>query len=573
MISEQVIPTSASPSVCTFTVLSDGTAVSGIYQVLSIIVQREVNRIPTATLIIRDGDPGSQEFEASDADLFIPGKRIEIKAGYQANEETIFQGMVVSHSLKVRQQASILTIVCKDEAFKMTVGRNSRYYRDQTDSDVLEDIIGQNGLQSEVEATTRQLPEVVQYDCTDWDFLMTRTEALGKICTVEAGKISISAPDFLQTPALTLQYGATLLEFDAEMDARTQFKSVKSAGWAAADQTLSEAEESTSGVPDAGNISPDDLASAHGTDPLTQRHTGNLPEAELQEWTKARLLRSRLAKVRGRAKFQGYAPILPGQLVKLQGVGARFEGIVFVSAIRHEVADGNWVTDAQIGLDPEWFAARYETAPPPAAALIPAIAGLHIGIVTQLENDPAGEHRIMVRLPLISPDDEGIWAKVATLDAGNNRGSFFRPEIDDEVIVGFLNGDPRYPVVLGACNSSAKPAPLEAKDDNHEKGFITRSGMKWLFDDDKKNMLLETPDGNKILVSGEDKAIQIEDQNGNKIILDADGITLESAKDIILKAAGDLKAEGINTEIKASASGEFSASATTTIKGGVVQIN
>lgn len=572
-MNEQIIPTPASPSVCTFTILSEGNAVSGEYQILSIVVHNEVNRIPTATLLIRDGNAGSQEFACSDTDLFIPGKKIEIKAGYQATEDTIFKGVVVSHSLKVRQQASILTVVCKDEAFKMTIGQNSRYFRDQTDSDVLDDIIGQNGLQSDVEATTLQQPEMVQFECSDWDFVLTRAEVLGKICTTDDGKLTIKAPNATQTPALTLQYGATLLEFDAELDARTQFKSVKSQGWQASEQSLLENEDSTSTFPDAGNISPDDLAAVHGTDPLTQTHTGNLPEGELQEWTKARLLRSRLAKVRGRGRFQGYAPIKPGQTVKLQGVGARFEGVVFVSAIRHEIAEGNWTTDAQFGFDPAWFAQRYEVSHSPAAALIPAISGLHIGVVTQLENDPAGEHRIMVRLPVISPDDEGIWARIATLDAGNNRGSFFRPEIDDEVIVGFLNNDPRHPVVLGACNSSAKPAPLEAKDDNHEKGFVTRSGMKWLFNDEHKNILLETPDGNKITISGEDKAIAMEDQNGNKITMDNTGITLESAKDIVLKATGDIKAEGVNITISANASSELSASGSTTIKGGMVKIN
>lgn len=572
-MNEQIIPTPASPSVCTFTILSEGNAVSGEYQILSIVVHNEVNRIPTATLLIRDGNAGSQEFACSDTDLFIPGKKIEIKAGYQATEDTIFKGVVVSHSLKVRQQASILTVVCKDEAFKMTIGQNSRYFRDQTDSDVLDDIIGQNGLQSDVEATTLQQPEMVQFECSDWDFVLTRAEVLGKICTTDDGKLTIKAPNATQTPALTLQYGATLLEFDAELDARTQFKSVKSQGWQVSEQSLLENEDSTSTFPDAGNISPDDLAAVHGTDPLTQTHTGNLPEGELQEWTKARLLRSRLAKVRGRGRFQGYAPIKPGQTVKLQGVGARFEGVVFVSAIRHEIAEGNWTTDAQFGFDPAWFAQRYEVSHSPATALIPAISGLHIGVVTQLENDPAGEHRIMVRLPVISPDDEGIWARIATLDAGNNRGSFFRPEIDDEVIVGFLNNDPRHPVVLGACNSSAKPAPLEAKDDNHEKGFVTRSGMKWLFNDEHKNILLETPDGNKITISGEDKAIAMEDQNGNKITMDNTGITLESAKDIVLKATGDIKAEGVNITISANASSELSASGSTTIKGGMVKIN
>lgn len=195
-------------------------------------------------------------------------------------------------------------------------------------------------------------------------------------------------------------------------------------------------------------------------------------------------------------------------------------------------------------------------------------------MVTQLENDPLGEHRVMVRLPVISPEDEGTWARVATLDAGEERGSFFRPEIGDEVIVGFLNDDPRHPIIIGSCHSSAKPAPLEATDENHEKGFVTRSGMKWLFNDDKKNVLLETPDGNKILVSGEDQSIQLEDQNGNKITMDSSGITIESARDINLKASqGDINIEGINLKAKGNGTAEFSAGGTTTLKGGLVQIN
>jgi Rhs element Vgr protein len=573
MTNERLIPTPASPSVCTFTVLSDGTAVSGVHQILSIVVQKEANRLPTATLIVRDGNVATQSFDASNSDLFVPGKKIEIKAGYQATEDTIFEGVVVSHSLKVRRQASVLTVVCKDESFKMTVGRKSRYFREQTDSDVLESIIGENGLQSDVESTTQTQKEVVQFDCSDWDFVLMRADLLGKICLTEKGKLTIKSPDFAQPEVLTLQYGATLLEFDAELDVRTQFKSVKSVSWGIADQTLLEAEVSSSSVPEVGNLSADTLAGVHGFDPLVQIHTANLPEAELEIWAKARLQHARLAKVRGRAKFQGFAALQPGDMVKLQGVGDRFEGKIWVSAVRHEIADGNWLTDAQLGLDPAWFSERFDVAQPAASALMPPVSGLQIGVVTQLENDPEGEHRIMVRMPTVSPDDEGSWARVATLDAGENRGSFFRPEIGDEVVVGFLQNDPRHPVVLGGCHSSAKPAPLEAKDDNHEKGFVTRSGIKWLFDDDKKNVLLETPDGNKVLVSGEDKAIQIEDQNGNKVVLDADGITLESAKDIVLKATGDVKIEGVNIQSSANASAEFSASGTTTIKGSLVQIN
>ena len=74
--------------------------------------------------------------------------------------------------------------------------------------------------------------------------------------------------------------------------------------------------------------------------------------------------------------------------------------------------------------------------------------------------DPDGEHRVRVKLPLVNNADDGVWARVASLDAGNDRGFFFRPEIGDEVVVGFFDDDPRRPVMLGMLHSSAKAAPL-----------------------------------------------------------------------------------------------------------------
>src|SRR5262249_45228899 len=151
------------------------------------------------------------------------------------------------------------------------------------------------------------------------------------------------------------------------------------------------------------------------------------------------------------------------------------------------------------------------------AGMLPAINGLQIGIVTQLENDPDGEDRIQVRLPMITTDDQGVWSRVASLDAGNNRGFFFRPEIDDEVIVGFLNDDPRDPIILGMLNSSAKPAPLQAANDNNIKAYVSRSALKMTYDDDKKSIKLETPGGRSIFMDDDSKVIQLEDGNGNKI--------------------------------------------------------
>ena len=311
-------------------------------------------------------------------------------------------------------------------------------------------------------------------------------------------------------------------------------------------------------------------------------------EAELQEWTDATMLKSRLAKICGRAKFFGFAGLKPGQLIELQGVGDRFNGTAFVSAVRHDVGNGAWDTHVQVGLPPRWFHRSPEILDVPAAGLLPAVHGLQIGKVVQLQDDPDGEHRILVRLPIINNAARGIWARVASLDAGNERGAFFRPEIDDEVVVGFLNGDPRDSVVLGMLHSSAKPAPITAQDVNHEKGFQTRSKMRVHFNDDTKTITIDTPAGNKVVLDEASTSITVKDQNDNKIVMAPAGIAVESPKDITIKAGGkiDIKAttdlimsaakiaqtaQG-SMEVKGATS-KFEASGIAEVKGSLIKIN
>jgi len=270
-------------------------------------------------------------------------------------------------------------------------------------------------------------------------------------------------------------------------------------------------------------------------------------------------------------------------MVELKGFGSRFNGKAFVSSVYHEFSPNQkWFTHLGLGLDPKWFSQEYDDIIDVAASgLLPAVKGLHIGIVTALEGDPDGENRIQVKLPMISLEEDGIWARYASPDAGNERGIYFRPELDDEVIVAFINEDPRDPVVLGMLHSSSKPAPFEAADDNHEKGIVTREKLKVVFNDEKKTIDIETPNGNKLQFTDEDGAILLEDENGNKISMNADGITIESAKDLILKASGDISMEGTGIEIKASAQlkaegsagAEVSSGGQTVISGSLVQIN
>lgn len=577
---ERVINTARSADLATYKVLVEGEELSRSYHVMNIVVEKEANRIPTAKIVLRDGDPASQDFELSNQDLFVPGKEIEIKAGYHSEEDSIFKGIVIKHSLKIRPSQSFLIVECKDKAVKLTVGRKSKYFYESKDSEVLEEIIDGFGLEKDVETTNVTHKELVQYNVSDWDFLVTRAQANGKICVVDDGKISVKKPDVSQQPVETVAFGATLLDFDAEMDARNQFQKVTSYGWNASDQEFLEAEADTPEFELNGNLTPDDLAQVVGLENLELKNGGG-DNSVLQEWANSKVLFNRLAKIRGRMKFQGIPAVKPNTLLNLNGVGERFSGKVFISAVRHEISEGNWTVDAQFGINPKWFSETFEINDLPAAGLAAAVNGLQIGIVTQLENDPAGEDRILVRLPVVDSQGEGTWARVATLDAGENRGSFFRPEIDDEVIVGFINDNPNDAVVLGMMNSSAKPAPLTAADDNHEKGFVTRSEIKFIFNDEKKSAKLETPGGKKVTLDDDAGVIQLEDENGNKVVIDSSGITLDSPADINLKATGDINIEGMNVSAKAnaqfkaegSAGAEVSTSAVAVVKGSMVQIN
>ena len=587
MPNDSTIPTPATPDVITIAILVDGMEIPGAFQILSVSVSRELNRIPSATIHFKDGDASKGTFEISNSAYFVPGKEIEIQLGYRSQNKTVFKGITTNHSISVRRNNSMLIVECRDKAVKMTSGQKSKYFNDQKDSDIMESVIGQYGLSSEIEATNPDLKEVVQYDATDWDFLLLRAEANGQVVMVEDGKVKIAKPATGNEAVVNITYGSTLLELDAMIDARIQSEGIKTGSWLAADQDVITAEAREPGTTNNGNISTTDLSAIiGGTHNLS--HGGALSQPELQAWADGMLLKERLAKTRGRVKFQGFADAMPGKLIEINGIGERFEGKMYISGVRHSVSGGNWETDVQLGLSPELFAETFNMRPLPAAGLIPGINGLQIGIVTVLENDPAGEDRIKLRLPMISTSDEGIWARISTLDAGNGRGTFFRPEIGDEVIVGFLNDDPNYPIVLGMCHSSAKPAPEPPKDDNHIKGYVSREKMRFSFDDENKVILIETPAGNKITLSEEDSGIMMEDQNGNKITMDDSGITIQSSKDLTLKASNNIKIEGANATFSASgslkaegsgsvevkgASVSVNGSATTEIKGGVVMIN
>jgi Rhs element Vgr protein len=560
----------------------EGEAVAREHQLLSVLVTKSVNRISSARLAYLDGAASTGEFPLSNAATFVPGKSIEILAGSASDAVSLFKGVIVRQAVKMRgHSAPQLVVECRHKAQKLTVGRKSAYFFDQPDSDTLSALLSAAGVDADVESTQVTHPQQVQFYSTDWDFLLARAEANGKLVFTNDEKVAVKAPSFSGTPVCTLHFGATILEFDAQIDARLQFGAVKSVTWDPAQQSVLEKEAADPGVSGPGNLSGDDLSAVAALDSYALRHAA-LTEEEAQAWADAEWLKSKMSKVSGRVKCEGIGTINPGDMVTLSGVGERYGGDVFVTGVRHDFdLVQHWKTHVQFGSTDRWSAEEHDISAPKAGALLPGVNGLQIGKVVSNE-DSEGEHRVRVQLPMVNDQEDGIWARVASLDAGEERGFFFRPEVGDEVVVGFLDDDPRRAVILGMLHSSAKAPPLQGADDNHEKVYQSRSKMRLYFNDDKKVMQLETPAGNKITLSEEDKAIKIEDQNGNKIEMTDSGIKIESSKAIELKAGTEVKLEsgtsfsakgGTELKLEGTSAAELSSTATTKIKGGIVQLN
>jgi uncharacterized protein involved in type VI secretion and phage assembly len=202
------------------------------------------------------------------------------------------------------------------------------------------------------------------------------------------------------------------------------------------------------------------------------------------------------------------------------------------------------------------------------------IAGVVPGIVTD-NQDPDGLGRVKIRFPWLSDDNETGWVRIATLMAGGQRGSFFLPEVDDEVLVAFEHGDINHPYVLGALwNGADTPPETNSDGQNNIRKIRSRSGHEIIFNDDdtsqQEKIEILTNAGHQIILddsAGQEK-IEIVDKTGrNKIIIDSvqNSINMESAMQLKIKSNA--------VEIEGTTSLTLKSNAVLTIQGMPVKIN
>lgn len=200
------------------------------------------------------------------------------------------------------------------------------------------------------------------------------------------------------------------------------------------------------------------------------------------------------------------------------------------------------------------------------------VTGVVVGIVTN-NKDTEGMGRVKVKFPWRGDADESYWARVATLMAGKDRGTFFLPEVEDEVLVAFDHGDINHPYIIGALwNGVDTPPETNSDGKNNIRKIKSRSGHEIIFGDEqsKEKIELHTNAGHTIILddSAGNEKIEIKDKTGNNsITIDSvqNAITISSQMKLSIKARMiEIEAEGMMT-IKSGAN--------LTIQGAIVQIN
>jgi Rhs element Vgr protein len=535
---DSLIPGTDGPTdVITCKIVIDGTELNNEILVSQVTINKSFNKIASAKLIFLDGSAAERDFPLSNDSQFKPGNEIEIKLGYRGDVTTVFKGIIIKHGIKIKESGtSLLMIEAKDIAIKLTGARKSTYFIAQTDSDIITSLVGDST--PDVASTSFSHKQLVQFDTTDWDFIVTRAEANSMLVLTDDGTLSVKKPA-TGAAVLTATYGDNIYEFEAEMDARKQAQAIQSHSWDYTQQEVEDVASGSANFTETGNISSDDLGDVLDTE-IDLSHTGHLTETQLQDWADAYAMRNKLSKAMGRVRIQGNATVKPGTTITLDGVGDRFNGDVYVTGVLHHFSD-TWRTDIQFGWQEDWFYKKEDVMNKPASGLLPGINGLQIGVVLDVnDTDEGGQYRIQVHVPIITSSSEGIWARVATLDAGDSRGVYFRPQVSDEVVLGFLNDDPREPVILGYLHSKdSKKSPLPEQDGMEQYGFVTKEGMKLIFDDTNKQMtiLVKTEEGEKsIAINDNSGALVITDEFANTIKMDGTGITIDAgSQNVIIK--------------------------------------
>ncbi|MEL5589499.1 phage baseplate assembly protein V [Serratia ureilytica] len=486
-------------------------------------VQQLINEIPLAQLELRiptDNHGAADSAVQREVSRFSLGARVVIAQ----DNKPLFDGYLVQKKMQLKGKNWSVRLEARHALQKLTFLPHSRVFRQQDDSTVLKGLLQSAGVKVTQKAAAQlssKHDQLIQFRLSDWQFI--RSRLLSTNCWLLPDAASDAVVIRPLSDAATVSRRLTrdsrdyrLYDINLSFDNRFTPDSLSLQGWDITAQKLTPAQKSAAGAfrpwKPEGQVG---QASAGRQDYALA--FSMLPEATLQALSSSWLNYQQMTGVQGHIVLAGTRDFAAGESITLSGFGAGLDGTAILSGVNQLFdTENGWRSELVMGLP----ASMLEPAPP--------VRSLHIGTVAAFTADPQHLDRIALHLPALNLPDSLIFARLSKPWASKASGFCFYPEPGDEVVVGFIDSDPRYPIILGAMHNPKNTAPFPPDKKNNRKGLIVSQA------DQTQALMIDTGEKTLKLMAGD-----------NALILTGEGdIALQTPNALQLQAEGKVSIAG-----------------------------
>lgn len=500
-------------------------------ELVSLHVEKEANQMPFANIRMTTGNFADRKYPLFDEANFNIGEALDVKIRYEESggkDASIFKGIITNVAFEMQDGLPIMALTVKDPCFRLFESVNTELFNKKNDKQMITSVLSKLSLsvkKASASLTSFSFDQYVKKQNSDWVFVADRLAAHGLLAIWDNG--SLSALDLSETTgALTLDIGIDdILDMNIEQDASDLNQEIQIDYWNIKENKIDSVKKKTA------NPLAKDAKTASSVYTILGFTDKKEADAMLRHFENAQTL----SALKGTVDIVGNSSVELMQKLTLKNFPKSMNGAYPITKVVHSIRFGVWKTTVGIG---------NTTLPLESAKMIERICSdeitdIQTATALKWEKDPESLGRIPVKVLGFSKDK--YWAFPAQVSAGAKQSSFILPEEGEQLMIGFMHGDYNQGVVLTSIYSGSKKPPAPFKlDAKTPVGFISKAGLKHIFDDEKKSIESSSSSSNKVVI--DDKA----------------GIELKSKKDLKISSSS-------KTEIKASA--------TVTVKGSTINLN
>jgi phage protein D/phage baseplate assembly protein gpV len=521
-----------------------------------------------------------------DASLDI-GKEVEIsvKTGelWGGLEGVLITGEITALEPNFSNQGRTSVLIRGyDKSHRLHRGKKTRTFLQKKDSDLVSTIAGEVGLSAVVDTTTVTYDYILQSNQTNMEFLKGRAERIGYQLHSADGNLYFKKGDANLGTGPTLEFPDTLRTFSPSWTASSQADKVIVRSWDPKLKQSIKSEQAPSSALNQGGMTQTGGAAASAAFSAAEEIVTDRPTFTVDEAT---ALATGLSNDIGREFVQaegscdGNPQLKAGLQITVNGVGTRFSGAYLVTSATHVWNKEGYETQFSItGRQPNTLSHLLDAGNGHSLDQ-GRVLGVAPALVTNL-NDPDDLGRIKVKYDWLGDNIESDWMRIATPMAGSLRGMLYLPEVNDEVLIAFEQGDVHRPYVVGALWSSTDKPPKKNSEavlqgKVNQRVLKTRAGHLIILDDKEgeEQISVASKSGHTIILddkSGAEK-ITVKDKTGNNsMVIDSsdNSMTVNVNGDFNVTAKGkiNLTSTGAMT-LKTQAAGKFEATSSLDLKG------